>query len=492
MKTLQTHGVLWIILTGISILAAWALFSWQAILSLHVRWTHFDEAYAVGYPAVLLSLWWLIRHRQAIKDRRQTASGVALALLVGVLLIGVAARLVQLQLLQQLVALVSWWLIITTLLGWSVGRLLLFPVALVLSAIPLWDFLVAPLRVLTVLFSEHMLNWLAIPAHVDGFRITLPSGRIDVEGGCSGLNLFLAMVLVGLLFAESHYLPRERRALIVIVAAITGMIDNWVRVFLLVLIAHRSQMQSELVYHHGKFGWWIFVINLVPYFWLVTRIERSGAHVMQIARTRSTAAPTESASRIAGVGGMLVILLLTAWWSAVRLEHRSGLAVHGLTAPPLAISGAPTWLPKYSGQDLTQTWRLQRGAHAYDIVALTYLEQRAGKKLIYFSNRIADEGEIANAGTIAIAPGFNVNTAVINNQGRRYLWWFWWVDGSTSSSALKTKLLQLKANLFGDPSAALIVLSTVCNNATCPAQVPDVDDELRQILMNLRQLRAVK
>lgn len=490
MKNTNERGALPAIVAAIAVMAAWILFNGSALRSLHLRWLQLDEAYVIGYPAALLALWWGVRHREVIVRRNRGPSVVALLLLFGALLGGVAAQLVQLQLLQQLVALVSLWLIATTLMGWSAGRLLLFPAALLLLGIPLWDFLVDPLRMLTVWFSQHMLDLLAVPAHIDGYRISVPSGVLVVAGGCSGLNLFLAMLLLGLLFAESHQLPRARRVAIVLLAAAVGILDNWVRVFLLVIIAHQTEMQSELVHHHGNFGWWIFAIALLPYFWLAGRIERGGDH--RQAPTHGLHEPISSAGKASSIGILICVLLIGAWWGAQQLEHRRGSASAGLQAPVGAVPVPASWLPAYTGQDVTQAWRKSANGDTYDIVALTYLEQRADKKLIYYSNVIAEEEVLRPLGRLAVAPGFDVNVAMVGGDSPRLVWWYWWVDGSTSVSALKTKLLQLKATLLGDPSAALIAVSKPCGISGCTQQGLSPDDDLRQILLELRQLQAAR
>ena len=482
MKNTNERGALPAIVAAIAVMAAWILCNGSALRSLHLRWLQLDEAYVIGYPTVLLALWWGVRHRDVIVRRNRGPSVVALLLLFGALLAGVAAQLVQLQLLQQLVALVSLWLIATTLMGWSAGRLLLFPAALLLLGIPLWDFLIDPLRMLTVWFSQHMLDLLAVPAHIDGYQISVPSGVLVVAGGCSGLNLFLAMLLLGLLFAESHQLPRARRVAIVLLAAAIGILDNWVRVFLLVIIAHQTEMQSDLVRHHGNFGWWIFAIALLPYFWLAGRIERRGDP--RSVRTHGLHDPIPRAAMTSSIGtfaAFICLLLIGAWWGAQQLEHRRGGASTGLQAPAGAVPVSASWLPAYTGQDVTQTWRKSVNGDSYDIAALTYLEQRADKKLIYYSNVIAEEEALRPLGRLAVAPGFDVNVAVVGGDTPRLVWWYWWVDGSTSVSALKTKLLQLKATLLGDPSAALIAVSKPCGISGCTQQGLSPDDDLRQM-----------
>jgi exosortase len=463
---------------------AWVLCHGTALLSLHQRWVLFDQAYAVGYPAVGLTVWWLFRHRKILHDKISGPFWPALIPLILVLLAGSAGLLVQLQLLAQLAALSTLWLIPLFLFGWPVARMLLLPAALLSLTVPMWDVLVDPLRGMTVWFTQHVLDSLHIPAYIDGYFITLPAGVVEVANGCSGLNLLLAMMLVGLMFVESHLMSPFRRLCIVALAIAFGLIDNWVRVLLLVLIAYFSEMQSDLVHHHGNFGWWVFAIGLLPYFWFATRIER---------RLNPQPSPFVGTGALPRREALLIgVLMICVWGGTEQLQQRRGAASAGLQLPVAGVAAKAQWLPEYSGQDVMQVWRVPLGPRLFDVTALTYIEQRADKKLIYYSNRIAAEGKTSNAGHIELAPGFAVNTLLLNEGGARQVWWFWWVDGGTSTGALRTKLLQLKAMLVGDPSAALIVVTARCARTECARTLAEPDAATQQLLLALRDTRIAR
>ncbi len=474
---------------SMALVAAWWLFSWPALRSLHLRWMRFDEPYAVGYPAVALVVWWVWRHRAALGQRLSPPSWLAVGLFAATLLLGAAAQLVQLMLVQQLVVLGSAWLALVALFGWGAGRLLMFPFVLLALGIPLWDFLVDPLRMMTVWFTEHMTRLFQIPAHIDGFLIGLPTGMLEVAGGCSGLNLFLAMALIGLLFAESDRMPKARRVAIILLAMAIGILDNWIRVFALVLIAHRWGVEHHWVQHHGSLGWWIYAVGLLPYFWLAGKIEHVGVR-MSAPEPSPPHSGVDAAPSSVPAGMFMVALLLLIVVGSRHFEARRGMAEHGFTAPAgaLPLPVAKAWLPTYAGHDVAQAWQLMRGGVVYEVVALTYIEQRNDKKLIYYSNRIADEHALLDSGYLSVAPGFGVNTTLVQGNPARLVWWYWWVDGSVSTGALNTKLLQLRAMLVGDPSAALVAVSVACGDE-CAAVQAQASEDVLQLLGELRDLR---
>jgi len=475
----------------IAALGAWAYFCWGGLYSLHLRWIRLDEGYAAGYPAVALALWWLWRHRQLCERSIAAPAWSAAIVFGGMLLLCAIGQLVQLQILQQLGAFGALWSGGAMVFGWRVARVLIFPFALVALGIPLWDFLVDPLRAMTVWFNQHVLAWLEIPALIDGFFIVLPAGTLEVAGGCSGLSLLLAMTLVGLLFAESHVLPLRRRVAIVLLAIAVGILDNWIRVLVLVLLAHFSQMQSELLHNHGNLGWWIFATNLLPYFWLAAKIEhwRGAASVVQGAG--DYVALDARQLRNLQAAALAAIVAIGATSAAVAaLDHRRGSAAAGFAGPAAAVAVQPSWLPQYRGYDVAQAWRTKLGGRDAELVALTYIEQRADKKLIYYSNVIAGEYALRPLDRVSIAPDFEVNVSVVHDTASRIVWWYWWVDGATATSPLATKLLQLRAMLAGDPSAALIALSLPCNRSECAEVAARMMPAATALLIEARRMHA--
>jgi hypothetical protein len=171
---------------------------------------------------------------------------------------------------------------------------------------------------------------------------------------------------------------------------------------------------------------------------------------------------------------------------------RVGRAAAGFEAPAGSVPATPEWLPSYTGQDFTQAWRMAVGDTEFEVVALTYIRQGPQKKLIYFSNRLADERQVAHNGVVRMQDGAVVNTAFVNVRGWRKVWWYWWVDGDSSTSALRTKLLQLKALISGDPSSALIAVSTPCHELECRDQPMLADEAIGPVLNMLQGLRPAQ
>ena len=441
-------------------MAAWLIASWPTLRVLHSKWMDFGDSYVLGYPLLVAAGWLVYQRRHQLLAITPRPSWVGVFLFVASMLLIYAGRLIQLQIVQQVMLPVSLWCAIFALVGWSVARGVLLPIALQYFGMPVWDGLIGVLQKMTIVVAHTILGWMQIPAHLQGNHIQLPDGIITVADSCSGLNLLLAALLIATLQAEMGRYNSSRRISLFIVAAAIGLLDNWIRVIALILIAHYSQMQSPLIYSHASFGWWIYAASLVPFFLIARCLE-----------CRSAAPLAESS-----VGGdakrlplwhllALLATVATCEYGSAALAARSG-RVQQMQVGGGARVIEPEFMPHYSGYDRHQAWELVSGGSRFELSAFIYTRQAGNKKLIYYDNVIATEPQLGAVGMVLVG-GHALNFAVVKAAQPRIVWWYYWVDGAITASPLRAKLYQLRAALFGDPSAALIVLSQRCASDDC-------------------------
>jgi exosortase/archaeosortase family protein len=316
-------------------------------------------------------------------------------------------------------------------------------------------------------------------------RIHLPSGTIEVEDGCSGHNFFMAATVIGLLQAYWLFTSFSRRVAVVLLAMLVGMVSNWVRVILLVLIAYKSEMRNELIYDHVNFGWMVFTVALVIYFGL-SRLLLAG-DPLPVRREQHAASQPLPWSRMAAfaVIGMSILAVFPVWlhWQSQRSEVGSQA---GLPAPSRAARSLPVeWWPQYEGFDVRQSWQVSANDATYDVVALTYLQQRRDKKLIYFRNRIAEEYQILQPQRTQRIDGVEVKQLAVNlGTGSRAVWWFYVIDGRITADNYVARGLLFTAFMRGDTRASLVAISTPCEQKGCDRELqqPATEILLRQIL----------
>ena len=163
------------------------------------------------------------------------------------------------------------WLAVTAAFGARVGRLLAFPVVFFYFAVPSWSQLADPLQHLTVAVMRGFLAVTGPPALIDGPVVRIPNGAFVVEEGCSGLHF----MIVGLAVAALHgYLQKDpwrtRVAQLALMAGL-ALLANWLRVYTVIEAGYLTDMHHYLVsVSHYWFGWGVFALALVAFFWLST------------------------------------------------------------------------------------------------------------------------------------------------------------------------------------------------------------------------------
>jgi exosortase len=151
----------------------------------------------------------------------------------------------------------------------SVSALLLFSVAI-------WDTLSIPLRDLTVLITSSVVSLAGWPALITGADIILPDGTVRIEEGCSGLKYFVAASCLGYFSAIINNLNSLKTFVVVLVFIAAALLGNWLRVTLLVAVAHYTELQSPLLESHNSFGWVLFGVLLIPTILICDRINGTG------------------------------------------------------------------------------------------------------------------------------------------------------------------------------------------------------------------------
>jgi exosortase len=392
---------------------------------------------------------------------------------------------------QQFMLPVSLWCDVFALAGWPIARVLLLPIALQYFGMPVWDLLINLLQAATVTTVQVVLRLMQIPAWFQRNHIHLPDGILTVADSCSGLNLLLAILLIATLQSEMGRYDTRRRFALFAIAAMIGILDNWIRVVALILIGYYSKMQNPLIYDHASFGWWIYAASLIPFFWFAHLLERCAPQSAAPISQKISHSINPSLAHIA----TLIVIIVGGELAVRTLNDRVG-RVEQLVVSGSARAITPEFIPHYSGYDARQAWELLSANGRYELLALIYTQQKDNKKLIYYDNVIADDLRIKETGDFQVASG-RLKYALISDAQPRIVWWYYWIDDAVTTSALRAKLYQAKAALIGDPSAALIVLSQRCVNNDCDlalkrAQSTSDDSVFAQMLSIKAILRAGK
>lgn len=459
-----------------------------------------------GFVAAGLSAWLLWR------NRTQLAAGgrpwrAALPVLVVLSLLWLAAVVVSAEVVQIAVLpllLVGWLLAVfgRRVLPWA------WPIAAVFFlAVPLWEVLVWPLQMLTVLFNAVLLKVVDLQATIRGETISIPSGTLVVAGSCSGINYLMTAVTIATVYAMLFVRQWSTRWRIVALAAFLAMLANWIRVFGLVVIAHVTQMQSPLMANHSTYGWIIFATAMVLFFALATRSERreraqgtgdglpdhESTHHPSALHTSTGAASTDNApapaspgvkgpglslsalvlATVAAVSGPLILLAIGAVpTSPDGVTRAAGVSVD----VPLTTASmeASRWQPAFSAATSRYTGDIVRAGAVVQVDRVVYSHEDHRAELLGHGNRISVDSAMLSerlVGPLDDASRIVRQAVVRDGQGARLVWYWYRVADVITASATKARLLELIAFVRRTPTSELIAVSTPCAARDCGSAV---------------------
>lgn len=249
------------------------------VTALIERWTKWDENLSHGLIIIIIFCFFLFRASPlpVHHDSRITRI-LALGGLLLFSLIWYVTSVINLHIIEQLSLLGIITFLFATIFGISTTRQHLFLLLLPIFAIPIWDQLTNPLVNLSGFVVGEMVRLIAIPAVIDGNSIFVPDGEIIIADGCSGLRYFTISLAIAYLISYLNGYSFKNLTALLLIAACIGLVTNWLRIFILVIIGYQTKMQSPLMSDHEYFGWVLFALIAFPAIYFAPVVKRRSTH----------------------------------------------------------------------------------------------------------------------------------------------------------------------------------------------------------------------
>ena len=230
-----------------TLLAAWTLLSLAALTALYYRtfvalwprWAH-EAAYqhCVLVPFIVIGLVWF--HRGRLAELRPTASPGGFALLIPGLALCYLGYLTGARSLVGLSFPIVLMGLLALGLGWGYLRVLGFPLALFLFAVPfprhILGIVAMPMQLVSSTLTAACTRLFGIPVYQEGVNIVLPSFQFVVAEECSGLNSLLALFLTCGVVTELQGLQVWQKLAVYAVTPLIVIVANVVRLMSVVLL----------------------------------------------------------------------------------------------------------------------------------------------------------------------------------------------------------------------------------------------------------------
>ncbi len=273
---LAVRWLLWVAIAGMGVV----LFHFQGsttetgqygrsvIVWVTAQWNVADGAASHGWFILPVSVFMVWRRRHALRTAPKQTAASGLWLVVAALAlhwVGLRAQQSRLALFAIIGLL---WGIPWFLYGGRVARLLAFPCAYLVFAVPL-NFLeerTFGLRLLVSQVSAHLLNGLALPVRRVGTAIysLQPEGfHFEVADPCSGLNSLLALLALTTAYAWLTQKGLWKRWCLALSAVPLAVMANIVRIVAIALVAEYFDRRTALTLYHDYSGFMVFAVAVL-------------------------------------------------------------------------------------------------------------------------------------------------------------------------------------------------------------------------------------
>ena len=471
---------------GVALLVLGAAF-WTTYASIVAIWLRSDT-FAHGFlilPIVGYLIWTKRADLAVLAPRPTPLVLLAMAGLAVLWLLGYAA---DVSVVQQLAATAMMPTLAWVIFGSRVVWLIAFPLGYLFFAVPIGDFLVAPLQDLTAAFTVWALQLTGIPVYWEGRFLYIPSGNFEVAEACSGVRYLIASLALGTLYAYLTYTTLRRRLVFIALSAVVPIIANGVRAYGIVMLAHLSDYKLAVGMDHIIYGWVFFGVVILGLFWVgslfreETVSKRAGEESSVVARGQNVSIGTfvtwAVLATAVAVGAPGLATMLDAQ-RAVVSEWQPSLpaAQQGWSGPYL--DDAP-WQPHFVGA-VTRRGEYRKDGRRVQVYLAYYPVQTQGAELISWQNSVYDDERARRLGDGITQAEISANqawpvqeTRLESEDGKRMVWHWYEVDGSATVNRVWAKGFEVRGRLLGSErgSAAWLV----------SARYELVADEAREVL----------
>lgn len=361
-------------------------------------------------------------------------------------------------------------LLVWTVLGWRVAYEIAFPLLFLLFSVPFGEFLLPALIGFTADFTVGMLKLTGIPVYREGTYFTIPSGNWSVVEACSGLRYLIASITLGCLFAYFNYNSFVKRAIFIALAAIVPIFANGFRAYMIVMIAHLSDMTLALGVDHFIYGWVFFGIVMALLFWIGSLwAEEPVLVVSSSAEVNKPQSWHSGWEKRMALSAICALMIATIW--PLRGAYIEQVMIAAQSEPVKLVLPEPIspwhrtesmtlWMPNYTGATVQERVFYTDDHHTVGVFIMYYRLQEQGKELVNSQNTLVPEKRTAwkvlneNPSAIHVANSeMQVLQAHLHTQWQELLIWRWyWIAGKDTINDYIAKFLQASNKLLGRPS----------------------------------------
>ncbi|MDE2146263.1 MAG: exosortase A [Burkholderiales bacterium] len=450
-----------------------------------------SETFAHAFLVLPISLWLVWRRRADLAVLAPRACPGLLLAVLAAALAWLLARLVVTDVVAQFAFVGLLILAVPAVLGLEVAGVILFPLLFLFFAVPFGEFVVPTMMSWTANFVVTALQFTGIPVYREGQHFIIPNGSWSVIDECSGVRYLMASFMVGTLFAYLNYRSHWRRGVFMVISLLMPVLANWLRAYLIVMLAYLSDNRIATGIDHILYGWVFFGFIIFLMFVVGARWAEPDAPPRPASTGGRPLPPQPARDRaMALTAAAAVVLVLLPHAAAGLLLRQELIAAPARLVLPAALGagwqaqgaqgaqGAPlvAFQPRFSNPSVeAERAYAGPGGAAVGVDIAYYRNQHEGRKLVSSTNRLvamrSDEWNLMPKGRREVSDGhggtLGVDTAEIlalapgepgTHRPHLVAWHFYWVDGRFIAGDVAAKLAGGLARLQGHGDEGALVL----------------------------------
>lgn len=226
-----------------------------------------SEEYSHGFLIIPISLFIVWQKRHQIAATRISPSLLGLIWVIGSLLIYLLSQYAGVVTLASMSLVSSIFGIVWYLYGYTVLKILLFPIGYLLFMIPvpsqIYSAMTIPLQLIVSKISVGFAHLLQLPVFREGNVIHLPEQTLQVVEACSGLRSMISLMALSSIYSYMTLNSNWLRGLLFISGIPVAILVNIVRVMIMIFSFHFFKYNLTEGTIHTLFGVVIFFLALV-------------------------------------------------------------------------------------------------------------------------------------------------------------------------------------------------------------------------------------
>lgn len=442
----------------------WSIAFYEGIYTATKVWS-VSEIYNHCFIVLPATIYFIYLKRADVNSVQWRPNLFLLAPILSLLFIQMFAQIGDIKILMHIAAFTALPLLIWGILGNQAAKAIAFPLFFIVFCIPIGDQLIPALQEITTDIAVPMLELTGVPVYRNGLFLDIPEGRFLVAEACSGISFLITSIVFGFMYSYFSYHEYSKRFLFICLSVIVPILANAIRVYGIVLTGHLTDMEhavgaDHLVYGGVFFGLVLFILILIGE-WLRSKNSESCRKTSNVSKENTLTVDKRIGSYFLV---SLTIMLAFEELTIARVEGNNPINDKKIVDLESSTFDFQTQKLRYWSPVLVNPTQITEGkvvneTNSYDYFSAYF--NGSDSELIASNHRLFDD----NNWTLLVDSSNKITNAnirileVISQSGaKRYIAYWYNVDGKYFSNRSKAKLYQTFQKLVGNDSTGSIVM----------------------------------